>query len=81
MKYVTRCVKYEGNFVEKTLEGHGKKGEVVNAADGCARNFLYRRNGNSADETNMKNWKRNKAKGKKPKPPMNWRAPRNWQNR
>ena len=47
----------------KDVEGHGKKGEVVNAADGYARNFLLpKKMAIPADETNMKNWKRNKAK-------------------
>ena len=65
----------------KDVEGHGKKGEVVNAADGYARNFLLpKKMAIPADETNMKTGSATKQR-KKPKPPMNWRAPRNWQNR
>lgn len=45
------------------VKGHGKKGDVVNAADGYARNFLLPKNlAIPADEANMKQWKRNKAK-------------------
>ncbi len=47
----------------KDVEGHGKKGEVVNASDGYARNFLLpKKLAIPADEANMRNWKRNKAK-------------------
>ena len=57
MKYVMKVI------LLKDVEGHGKKGEVVNAADGYARNFLLpKKMAIPADETNMKNWKRNKAK-------------------
>lgn len=45
------------------VKGHGKKGDVVNAADGYARNFLLPKNlAIPADEANMKQWNRNKAK-------------------
>lgn len=45
------------------VKGRGKKGEVVNASDGYARNFLFpKKLAIEANETNMKAWKRNKAK-------------------
>ena len=45
------------------VKGHGKKGEVVNASDGYARNFLFpKKLALEANDTNMKAWKRNKAK-------------------
>ena len=45
------------------VKGQGKKGEIVNASDGYARNFLFPKNlAIEANDTNMKAWKRNKAK-------------------
>ena len=45
------------------VKGHGKKGEIVNASDGYARNFLLpKKLAVEATESNMKAWKRNKAK-------------------
>lgn len=45
------------------VNGHGKKGEVVNASDGYARNYLFpKKLAIEANDTNMKAWKRNKAK-------------------
>lgn len=45
------------------VKGRGKKGEVVNASDGYARNFLFpKKLAIEANDTNMKAWKRNKAK-------------------
>lgn len=45
------------------VKGHGKKGEVVNASDGYARNFLFpKKLALEANDTNMKAWKRNKEK-------------------
>ena len=45
------------------VSGHGKKGEVVNASDGYARNFLFpKKLAIEANAANMKNWERNKAK-------------------
>lgn len=47
----------------KDVDGHGKQGEVVNASDGYARNFLIpKKLAIPANEANMKTWKRNKAK-------------------
>jgi large subunit ribosomal protein L9 len=44
------------------VSGHGKKGEVVNASDGYARNFLLpKKLAIEANATNMKKWERNKA--------------------
>lgn len=44
------------------VQGHGKKGDVVNAADGYARNFLLpKKLAIVANEANMKNWHRLKA--------------------
>ena len=45
------------------VKGQGKKGEIVNASDGYARNFLLpKKLAVEANDTNMKAWKRNKAK-------------------
>ena len=45
------------------VKGRGKKGEVVNASDGYARNYLIpKKLAVEANETNMKAWKRNKDK-------------------
>ena len=45
------------------VKGQGKKGEIVNASDGYARNFLLpKKLAVEANESNMKAWKRNKAK-------------------
>lgn len=45
------------------VKGQGKKGEIVNASDGYARNFLFpKKLAIEANDTNMKAWKRNKAK-------------------
>ena len=45
------------------VKGQGKKGEIVNASDGYARNFLLpKKLAVEANDTNMKVWKRNKAK-------------------
>ncbi|MGI5874731.1 MAG: 50S ribosomal protein L9 [Bacillota bacterium] len=45
------------------VKGRGKKGEVVNASDGYARNYLLpKKLAIEANETNMKAWKRNKAR-------------------
>ena len=45
------------------VSGHGKKGEVVNASDGYARNYLFpKKLAIEANDANMKAWKRNKAK-------------------
>ena len=45
------------------VKGQGKKGEVVNASDGYARNFLFpKKLAIEANDTNMTIWKRNKAK-------------------
>lgn len=45
------------------VKGQGKKGEIVNASDGYARNFLFPKNlAIEANDANMKAWKRNKAK-------------------
>ena len=45
------------------VKGRGKKGEVVNASDGYARNYLIpKKMAIEANETNMKAWKRNKDK-------------------
>ncbi|MDR1192569.1 MAG: 50S ribosomal protein L9 [Peptococcaceae bacterium] len=40
-------------------EGSGKKGQVVNVAEGYARNFLFpRKLAQEANESNMKEWRR-----------------------
>ena len=45
------------------VKGQGKKGEVVNASDGYARNFLFpKKLAIEASDANMTIWKRNKAK-------------------
>ena len=45
------------------VKGHGKKGEVVNASDGYARNYLFpKKLAIEANDANMKNWQRNKEK-------------------
>lgn len=45
------------------VKGHGKKGDVVNASDGYARNYLFpRKLAIEANDSNMKAWKRDKAK-------------------
>ncbi|MBQ6811325.1 MAG: 50S ribosomal protein L9 [Firmicutes bacterium] len=45
------------------VKGQGKKGEIVNASDGYARNFLFpKKLAIEANDANMKAWKRNKAK-------------------
>ena len=45
------------------VKGQGKKGEIVNASDGYARNFLFpKKLAIEANDTNMKTWTRNKAK-------------------
>lgn len=45
------------------VKGQGKKGEIVNASDGYARNFLFpKKLAIEANDTNMKAWTRNKAK-------------------
>ena len=45
------------------VKGQGKKGEIVNASDGYARNFLLpKKLAVEANDTNMKAWKRNNAK-------------------
>ena len=45
------------------VKGQGKKGEIVNASDGYARNFLLpKKLAVEANDTNMNAWKRNKAK-------------------
>ena len=45
------------------VKGQGKKGEIVNASDGYARNFLLpKKLAVEANDTNMKAWTRNKAK-------------------
>ncbi|MEG0874312.1 MAG: 50S ribosomal protein L9 [Clostridiales bacterium] len=50
-------------ILTEDVNGHGKKGEVVNAADGYARNFLLpKKLAIPADATNMKQWQRNKTK-------------------
>lgn len=55
-------MKYESNFITGRQRS-GKKGEIVNASDGYARNFLLpKKLAVEANESNMKAWKRNKAK-------------------
>ena len=45
------------------VQGRGKKGEVVNASDGYARNYLFpKKLAIEANAQNMKAWQRNKAK-------------------
>lgn len=45
------------------VSGHGKKGEVVNASDGYARNFLFpKKLAIQANAANMKRWERENAK-------------------
>ena len=45
------------------VNGQGKKGEVVNASDGYARNFLFpRKLALEANAANMKIWQKNKDK-------------------
>lgn len=45
------------------VSGHGKKGEVVNASDGYARNYLLpKKMALEANAANMKRWEREKAK-------------------
>lgn len=50
-------------ILTEDVKGHGKKGDVVNAADGYARNYLLPKNlAIPADTANMKQWQRNKDK-------------------
>lgn len=45
------------------VEGHGSRGDVVNAKDGYARNYLIpRKLAIIANDANMKKWHRNKDK-------------------
>lgn len=50
-------------ILTQDVKGQGKKGEIINASDGYARNFLLpKKLAIPADEGNMRNWQRNKDK-------------------
>ena len=50
-------------ILTQDVKGQGKKGEIINASDGYARNFLLpKKLAIPADDANMKAWQRNKDK-------------------